>query len=163
MCFNEFPFQLGMAIFARPADTRSGPILMGRVLPDPIRNGVGYGFFLKTRNGSGSGLDFIKKNPRPDPKPDPDKNPVLKNYKNTPPIYIPLSSNPKSNLSFLSFLQHRLNQISHFFNLSFLQHRLNPRLPPSVSPSLQQCEIGQPSHRRSNSSRRPKLCQCHRS
>ena len=52
-----------MAIFARPADTRPGPTLMGRVLPGPIKNRVGYGFKKKkkTRNGSGSGPDFIKK------------------------------------------------------------------------------------------------------
>ena len=48
---------VGMAIQIRPADTRPGPILMGRILPDPIKNRVGYGFFLKNpkrvRIGSG--------------------------------------------------------------------------------------------------------------
>ena len=57
-----------MAIFARPVDTRPGPTLMGRVLPGPIRNRVGYEFLKKkTRNGFGSGLSFIKKKPKPDP------------------------------------------------------------------------------------------------
>ena len=36
-----------MAIFSRPAGTRPGPTLMGRVLPDLIRNRVGYGFKKK--------------------------------------------------------------------------------------------------------------------
>ena len=36
-----------MAIFARPAGTRSGPTLIGRILPGPIRNRVGYGFLKK--------------------------------------------------------------------------------------------------------------------
>ena len=35
------------AIFARPAGTRPGPTLMGRILPSPIRNRVGYGFKKK--------------------------------------------------------------------------------------------------------------------
>ena len=37
-----------MAIQARPAGTRPSPTLMGRILPDPIKNRVGYGF--KTKN-----------------------------------------------------------------------------------------------------------------
>ena len=50
--------QLGMAIFTRSAGTRSGPTLMGRVLPGPIKNRVGYGFKKKknpkrVRVGSG--------------------------------------------------------------------------------------------------------------
>ena len=40
-------YQIGMAIFARPASTRPGLTLMGRVLPSLIRNRVKYGFFLK--------------------------------------------------------------------------------------------------------------------
>ena len=43
----ETKLQLGMAIFARPVDTRPGLTLMGRVLPDPFRNRVGYGFKKK--------------------------------------------------------------------------------------------------------------------
>ena len=39
---------LGMTIFARPADTRPGPTLMGRILPGPFINRVGYG--LKKKN-----------------------------------------------------------------------------------------------------------------
>ena len=49
---------LGMTIFARPADTRPGPTLMGRVLPGPIKNRVGYGFKKKKPE---TGPDFIKK------------------------------------------------------------------------------------------------------
>jgi len=49
--------ELGMAIFARSAGTRSGPTLMGRILPGSIRNRVGYGFPKKNpkrvRVGSG--------------------------------------------------------------------------------------------------------------
>ena len=47
-----------MAIFTRSAGTRSGPTLMGRVLPGPIRNRVGYGFFKKKPE---AGPGFIKK------------------------------------------------------------------------------------------------------
>ena len=36
--------KLGMAIWAWLAGTRSGPTLMERVLPDPIKNRVGFGF-----------------------------------------------------------------------------------------------------------------------
>ena len=53
-----------MAILAQPVDTRSGPTLMGWILPGPIRNRVEYGFKKKKknpRNGSESGLGFIKK------------------------------------------------------------------------------------------------------
>ena len=38
-----------MAISARPAGTRSGPTLMGQVLPGPIKNRVGYGFKKKKK------------------------------------------------------------------------------------------------------------------
>ena len=62
--FNRLPgswapgLGLGMAIFALPADTRPGPTLMGRVLPGPIKNRVGYGFKKKKPE---TGPDFIKK------------------------------------------------------------------------------------------------------
>ena len=36
-----------MTIYIRPADTRFGPTLMGRILPGPIKNRVGYGFKKK--------------------------------------------------------------------------------------------------------------------
>ena len=45
--------------FCPPMGTRLGPTLMGRVLPDPIRNRVGYGFFKKKKPEVGPG--FIKK------------------------------------------------------------------------------------------------------
>ena len=57
---------LGMAIFTRSAGTRSGPILMGRILPDPIRNRVGFGF-LKKKPEPGPGRVRVFINPRPGP------------------------------------------------------------------------------------------------
>ena len=56
-----------MAIFAWPADTRPGPTLMGRVLPGPIRNRIGYGFFKKNlkRVRVGSGFYLKKTQTRP--------------------------------------------------------------------------------------------------
>ena len=49
---------LGMAIFARSAGTRSGPTLMGRILPGPIRNRVGYGFPKKNPKRVRVGFGF---------------------------------------------------------------------------------------------------------
>ena len=49
-----------MAIFARPADTRLGPTLMGRVLPGPTRNRVEYGLKKKKKKPE-TGPGFIKK------------------------------------------------------------------------------------------------------
>ena len=51
---------VGMAIFTRSAGIRSGPTLMGRILPNPIRNRVGFGFLKKTRTRSRSGTGFCK-------------------------------------------------------------------------------------------------------
>ena len=52
-----------------------GSTLIGRVLPGPIRNRVGHGFFKKkTRSGSRSGLGFIKKTR------DPAQNPIIYNF-----------------------------------------------------------------------------------
>ena len=36
-----------MAIFARLADTQPNSTLMGRILPGPIKNRVGFGFLKK--------------------------------------------------------------------------------------------------------------------
>ena len=36
-----------MAIKVRPADTRFGPTLMGRILPGPINNRIEYGYLKK--------------------------------------------------------------------------------------------------------------------
>ena len=47
--------QLGMAIYIQPEDTRPGPTLMGRILPDPINYRVGYGFFFFFKPELGSG------------------------------------------------------------------------------------------------------------
>ena len=58
---------VGMAIFARPADTRPDPTLMGRILPGPFRNRVGYGFKKKKPE---TGPGFIKKiQTRPETRP----------------------------------------------------------------------------------------------
>ena len=83
--FHIEPTLLGMAIFARLAGfTWPRLTLMGRILPSPIRNRVGYGFKKKkTRSGSG----FYQKNLKPDPKPGPNKTRFPWNYKNTPYIY----------------------------------------------------------------------------
>ena len=51
---------LGMAISAQPAGTLPGLILMGQVLPNPIRNRIGFGFLKKTRTKSKSGPGFYK-------------------------------------------------------------------------------------------------------
>ena len=70
-----------MAIFARPADTRPGPTLMGRILPGPFRKRVGYGFFKKKKKKPETGLGPVRvllKKPRPDSRPNPYKNPVPK-------------------------------------------------------------------------------------
>ena len=57
-----------MAIIARPVDTRSGPTLMGRILPGPIKNRVEFGFKKKKPEaGSGQVQVFGKTQPRPDP------------------------------------------------------------------------------------------------
>ena len=56
-------FSVGMAIYIRPADTRPGPTLMGRILPGPIKNRVGYGFFKKNPKR----VRVLLKNPKPDP------------------------------------------------------------------------------------------------
>ena len=58
-----------MVIFARPADIRSSPILMGWVLPGPIKNRIGFGFKKKKlKLGSGFGnlnpvISYITKIP----------------------------------------------------------------------------------------------------
>ena len=52
---------LGMAIFARPVGTQPGTTLMGRILPDPIKNRVGFGFKKKkTQSGFELGLGFFQ-------------------------------------------------------------------------------------------------------
>ena len=53
--------------------TRLSPTLMGRVLPSPIKNRVGFGFLKKTRNGFESGLGFYKNPARTRTRPDPVK------------------------------------------------------------------------------------------
>ena len=54
-----------MAIFARPADTWSGPTLMGQVLPGPIKNRAGFGF-LKKKPETGPGFYKTLLKPGPD-------------------------------------------------------------------------------------------------
>ena len=76
-----------MAIFARPADTRPGPTLMGRILPGPFRNRVGYGFKKKKPEMGPGRVRVLLKKPRPDPRPDPYKTRYPKLPK-CPNIYI---------------------------------------------------------------------------
>ena len=38
-----------MAIFAQPANTQTNLTLMGQVLPDPIKNKVGFRFKIKIK------------------------------------------------------------------------------------------------------------------
>ena len=71
-----------MAIVARPAGTQSGPTLMGRVLPDPIKNKVGFGFFKKKP----SKRVRVSCKTRPEPGPDPTRLQVNKITKK--PFYI---------------------------------------------------------------------------
>ena len=42
-----FNLIIGMAIFARPADTRPSSVLMDRILPGLIKNRVKFGFLQK--------------------------------------------------------------------------------------------------------------------
>ena len=58
---------VGMAIFARPVDTRSGPTLMGRILPGLIKNRVGYGFLKKKPKADPGQVQILSKNPKPGP------------------------------------------------------------------------------------------------
>ena len=92
-----------MAIFARPADIRSGPTLMGWVLPGPIRNRVGYGFLKKNPKRVRVRFGFYLKNS--DPTRDPTRiktriKPGTQNYKNTL-IYIYTYNLTLTNPSFL--------------------------------------------------------------
>ena len=50
--------EVGMAIFARSVGTRSGPTIMGWILPGPIRNRVGYGFPKKNLKRVRVGSEF---------------------------------------------------------------------------------------------------------
>ena len=75
-----------MAIFARPAGIRSGPTLMGRILPGPIRNRVGYGFLKKNPKRVRVGFGFYKKIRDPTRNPARLKTRHLKLQKD--PVYI---------------------------------------------------------------------------
>ena len=78
-----------MAIFAQPADTRPGPTLMGRILPGPFRNRVGFGFKKKKKKKPQTGPGRVRvllKKPRPDPYKT--RYPKLQKYPN---IYIPIT------------------------------------------------------------------------
>ena len=71
-----------MVIFGWSVGTQAGPTLMGRILPDLIRNRVGYGFKKKTRTGSG----FYKKS-GPKPRPGLGPGPIIPKLLKTPYIY----------------------------------------------------------------------------
>ena len=50
-----------MTISTQPMGTRLGPTLMGRILPDPIKKKVEYGFLIKSNSGPGRvGSGFCK-------------------------------------------------------------------------------------------------------
>ena len=74
-----------MTIYARPADIRPDPTLIGRVLPGPIRNRVGYRVFKKNPKRVRVGSGFYLKKPKPDPYKT--RYPKLQKYPN---IYIPI-------------------------------------------------------------------------
>ena len=59
--------EVGVTIFAQLAGTRPGPSLMGRVLPSPIRNKVGYGF--KKKNPKWVRVLLKKSETRPETRP----------------------------------------------------------------------------------------------
>ena len=73
-----------MAISTQPAGTRSDPILMGQVLPGPIMNRVGYGFFFKNPIRVRVGFGFYKKFGGYSTQPDP----VIRKLQKKPHIYI---------------------------------------------------------------------------
>ena len=77
-----------MAIYIWPADTRPGPTLMGRILPDPLRNRVKYRFIKKKKPDSSPG--FIKNPARTWTRIWPNYSKITK----TPLIYMVV--NPKS-------------------------------------------------------------------
>ena len=58
MLFTLVMARVGMAIFALLADTWSGPTLKGRILPGPIKNRVGIGYFFKKKPKAGTGWDL---------------------------------------------------------------------------------------------------------
>ena len=136
-----------MAIFTRPAGTRSSPTLMGRILPSLIRNKVGFGFKnnKKTRIESGLGLDFGKTSTQTRPVYNiikKKKRPRYKYYSFTSKNHFP---NPNfSPLSRLSLLHSQPPlPLPHSLSLSHLlspvpppPHRSNRSLPPSPSYSL---------------------------
>ena len=71
--FEIIGIYLGMAIYTRPADTRPGPTLIGRILPGPINYRVGYGFKKKKPETSpGQVQVFAKTWPEPEPEPEPE-------------------------------------------------------------------------------------------
>ena len=69
-----------MAIVARSVGTRSGSTLMGRVLPDPIKNRVGFAFLKKNPKRV---RVFCKTQLEPKPGPDPTRLQVKKITKKT--------------------------------------------------------------------------------
>ena len=137
-----------MAIFDQPEGTRPGPTLMGRVLPGPIRNRVGYGFLKlkKKKTRSGSGFYQKKKKPR-----DLTQNPTqiktrYPEITKIPYIYtcnltlIPHFSSTTTKLNSLpASVRHFLSLISAQSHTSTLPHPHSQApscLPPSLSPTL---------------------------
>ena len=116
---------LGMAIKARPAGTWSGPTLLGRILPDPINNRVGYGSFKKktqSRFRSGSGFCHTR------PGTDPFKYKTTKN-----PLYIKTKETLLPQFLSYSTLSRPTTTLTH--SLTFLSLSHSPLLTNSTSSS----------------------------
>ena len=92
---------LGMAISTRSMGTRLGPTIMGWILPGPIKNRVGFGFFKKKPKADlGWVRVLVKLGPNPDPT-----RPVYNLSKITKiPIYI--------------YIYHLCQTLTHFSDIS---------------------------------------------
>ena len=107
-------------------DTRPDPTLMGRILPSPIKNRVGYEFKKKTEAGPGRVQVFIK-----NPKPDPFMTRLPWNYKK-PPLYIYIYS---CNVNPISLTQPPLLIWSYFNFTPSAPHALSLTPQPHISSS----------------------------
>ena len=127
-------FSLGMAIFTRSADTRPGPTLMGRILPGPFRNRVGYGFKKKKNPETGLGrVRILLKKPRPDPYKNPYKTryPKLQKY---PTIYIYSYNLTLTNPHFFNLQSSAA--AAHTVRSTHTQHPTGPHSPQHPTQSL---------------------------
>ena len=79
-------------------DTRPNPTLMGQILPNPIKNRVGYGFKKKNLKQVWVGSRFYQKL-SPKPGPNLDSDPVTLKLQKNPYIYIVVNPNHPSLIS----------------------------------------------------------------